>query len=100
MSNESAGSNISPNEEITLILLGAAAIPVVLSVAMWHRLLAWLVDQKVLLPAAQEPLVSLPAGEGVGLDAPRLAIAAAVLVLVVVFGIAALRRRGDEEAQQ
>ena len=98
MSNESTGSNLSPTEEITVITLAGTGILAVLSVATWHRLLAWMVDQKLLLPAAQDPLVTLPAGAGVGLDVPRLAIASAVLVFIVVFGIAALRRRGDEEA--
>ena len=97
MSNEPTGSNLSPTEEITMITLAGTAIVAVFSVATWHRLLAWLVDHDVLLPAAQDPLVTLPASDGVGLDLPRVAIAVATVVFAVVFGIAALRRRPREE---
>jgi hypothetical protein len=58
--------------------------------------LGWLVEQGVLVPAERSPLVALPAGRGVGLDAPRLAITAAVLVFAVVCMVAGVRHRAGE----
>jgi hypothetical protein len=90
------GSDLSPWEELTLLPLAASVAAAVLTAATWHRLLGWLVEQGVLVPADRSPLVALPAGSGIGLDAPRLAITAAALVFAVVCMVAAVRRRTGE----
>jgi hypothetical protein len=98
--NNHGGSDLSPWEELTLLSLAASVAAAVLTVATWHRLLGWLVEQGVLVPADRSPLVALPAGGGVGLDAPRLAITAAVLVFAVVCLVAGVRRRAGEEERR
>jgi hypothetical protein len=95
--NNHGGGDLSPWEELTLLSLAASVAAAVLTAATWHRLLGWLVEQGVLVPAERSPLVALPAGRGIGLDAPRLAITAAVLVFAVVCMVAAVRRRTGEE---
>jgi hypothetical protein len=85
---------------LTLLSLAASVAAAVLTAATWHRLLGWLVGQGVLVPADRSPLVALPAGGGIGVDAPRLAIAAAVLVFTVVCLVAAVRRRTGEGEQR
>jgi hypothetical protein len=100
MSDHAGGSNLSPWEELTVVSLGATAVAALLTVATWHKLLAYLVAQQVLVPASQSPLVKLPAGNGVGLDAPRLAIAVAAAVFGVVLLVATARRHGEEEVSK
>jgi hypothetical protein len=94
------GSDLSPWEELTLLSLAASVAAAVLTATTWHRLLGWLVEQGVLVPADRSPLVALPAGHGIGLDAPRLAITAAALVFAVVCMVAALGRRTGEGEQR
>lgn len=88
-------SQLSPTEELLMLKVGMVAFAMVVgsvfTVATWHRALDWLVGHQVLVTAAESPLVRLPAGNGVGLDASRLAIALAALVFMVVCGVAALR---------
>lgn len=92
------GSNLSPWEELTVVSIGASVVAALLTVATWHKLLTYLVDQQILVPASQSPVVTLPAGDGVGLDAQRLAIASAALVFGVVLLAATARHRGEVEA--
>ncbi|WP_203338607.1 hypothetical protein [Nocardioides limicola] len=91
-----SSSQLTPTEELLMIKVGMVAFAVVVgsifTVATWHKALDWLVAHQVLVTAAESPLVTLPAGDGVGLDASRLAIAAAAAVFAVVSGVAALRR--------
>jgi hypothetical protein len=90
-------SQLSPWEELTMLSLGASVAAAVLTAATWHRLLGWLVDQGVLVPASVSPMVELPAGDGVGLDAPRLAIAVATLVFAVTCAVTVVRPHDREE---
>lgn len=94
------GSNLSPWEELTVVSLGASVVAALLTVATWHKLLAYLVEQQILVPASESPVVRMPASNGVGLDAPRLAIAAAALLFGVMLLISAARRHGDEEREK
>ncbi len=59
------------------LLLGSAGTVAALA---WSKVLAWCLEQQVLLPAAANPLLVLPAAEGAGVDLPRVAVAAAVLL--------------------
>ncbi|MGL5824986.1 MAG: hypothetical protein ACRCYU_09245 [Nocardioides sp.] len=92
----SGNSQLTPTEELIMLKVGmvaaAVAIGSIFTVATWHKALNWLVSHQVLVTAAESPLVTLPAGNGVGLDAPRLAIAGAVVVFGLVSGAAVLRR--------
>ncbi len=88
-----AGSSASPGEEVLLVHIGLVAVTVVLGSAglLWLRGVAWLVEHRVLVPAV-DALVLVPgSGEG-GLDAPRLAIASALLVAVLACAASAARR--------
>ncbi|MDP3889834.1 hypothetical protein [Nocardioides sp.] len=99
----SQSSQLSPMEELLMIKVGMVALGVAagaLTISTWHRILAWLVDHDVLLPAADSPLVGVPGGEGVGLDASRLAIATAVLLFLIVCGVAAIRQRLNHRAEE
>lgn len=79
-----------------VVLLGSAGT--VLTVA-WSKVLSWCLRQQVLLPAAADPLLVLPHSGGVGLDLPRVAVAAAVLVVVLAAtaGAATHKLRGGGE---
>ena len=96
-----SGSNqsMTPGEELLMVIVGCSVLMVaaraLLSLQGWHWALDWLVAHQVLVGAADGPLVRLPGGRGVGLDAPRAAITAAVSVLLIVSGISAARRRGQ-----
>lgn len=78
------------------LLLGSAGTVTALA---WAKILTWALKQQVLLPAAAAPLVAIPGSEGAGLDLPRLAVAAAILlaVLATLGGAAARRMRGGGE---
>ena len=97
-----SGSNqsMTPGEELLMVIVGCSVLMVaaraLLSLQGWHWALDWLVAHQVLVGAADGPLVRLPGGQGVGLDAPRAAITAAVAAgLLIVSGISAARRRGQ-----
>lgn len=89
------GSDLTPMEELLLLKVGLIAACMVVSsvftVAFWHRILDWLVEHQVLVEASVSPIVIMPAGRGVGLDLPRVAIAIGAGMALVVFGVAALR---------
>ena len=91
-----SNSELTPTEELLMLKVGmiafAMAVGSIFTVATWQRALDWLVSHQVLVMAAESPMVKLPSGNGVGLDAPRVAIALAALVFGVVCGVAALRR--------
>jgi hypothetical protein len=95
MSGNNAGGGsprLGPIEELLMLVAGMITVGPVLTVATWQRVLDWAVAHQVLVPASTSPLVTLPAGEGVGLDASRLAIAVAAVVFLIVWGVASLRR--------
>ncbi len=91
------GGQLSLWEELTMLSLGMSVAAALLTVATWKKLLNWLVDQHVLVAAKHQPLLELPAGAGIGIDLPRLAIAAAGLVFALVCAVAAIRRHTDRE---
>ncbi|MCM0621790.1 hypothetical protein [Nocardioides bruguierae] len=101
--NSGSSSDLTPMEELLVMKVGLIAAGVVASsvctVAFWHRILDWLVEHQVLVEASNSPIVKMPSGQGVGLDVPRVAIAVAALVALVVFGIAALRAYWSRPAE-
>lgn len=81
---------------VGMLLLGSAGTGVALA---WSKILTWSLEQQVLLPAAADPMVVIPGSDGAGLDVPRIAVAAAVLlvVLAVAGGVATRAVRGRDE---
>lgn len=80
-----------------MLLVAASVIAGLLTAATWQRVLGWLVDHGVLVTAAESPLLALPASRGIGLDTPRVAIAAAVVIFTVVCTVTAVRHRASRE---
>ena len=62
--------------------------------------MSWLLENQVLVAAGEQPLLALPASGGAGLDVPRLALAAAALLVVVAGAVSAVRRRLREGGLQ
>lgn len=64
------------------------------------RLLEWLLSRDIVVPAAADPVLTIPGADGAGLDLPWLAITAGVLVIggavVVDALVRAIRRRKRE----
>lgn len=81
---------------VGMLLLGSAGTWAVLA---WSKVLTWGLEHQVLLPAAEGPLVAIPGSDGAGLDVQRIAVAAAVLlvVLAITGGVATRAVRGRDE---
>lgn len=93
-SNPSSSGNglaATPQEEILLIHVGLAALTVALGSAgvLWLKGSTWLVAHQVLVPAAAHPVLTVPGAGGAGLDLPRVAVAAAVVVALVACALSA-----------
>lgn len=71
-------------------MLSLGAIGTAIAVA-WDTALRWLLEHQVLVAAGQHPLLPVPYSRGAGLDAPRVAIAAAALVLLLVCAVGWVR---------
>lgn len=95
---------MSPGEEILLLKLGLiAGVTVagsIFTAATWHKVVRWLVDHEVLVPAEAAPLIEFPASQGAGLDAGRTALAVAAVVFLVISGIATMRHRADQRRRE
>jgi len=92
-------SHSSSDGDILVMILGGALLlgsAGTVTALAWSKILTWCLEQQVLLPAAANPLLVLPASEGAGVDLPRAAVAAAVLlgVLVVAASTATRKMRG------
>lgn len=85
---------VSADEQLIFMLLAALAAPTLLGlvVVFWRRIVAWAVRAGVLTPARSHPLIELPSAGGAGLDVPRLAIVAAVVVGLAVLSGSFARR--------
>lgn len=77
-----SASGVSEDDELWLLLLGCVAALVVLMNIdpIWSSMSAWLVDHYVLTTSG----ILLPLPGGVGLDAARLALLAAALLLLAL----------------
>lgn len=108
MSNSSP-SNSSPNNsssdsDIMVLLLGGAVLlgsAGTIAALAWTKVLAWGLEQQVLLPASAVPLVVLPWSDGAGVDLARLAVAVAVVVVVLAVAATAATKkmRGNGDLQ-
>lgn len=85
--------SVLDDEPLILTLLAVAALPLALGYAAltWASTSKWLVARHVLVPAREQPLLSLPGG--VGLDLSRLLVAAAAVAAVGILAGSVLRRR-------
>jgi hypothetical protein len=81
------------NDELLLALFGIGAVVLAFSKAssLWAGATAWLLEHQVLV--SENVTVSVPGAAGAGLDAPRLAIAAAAILILVVGAITAIKAR-------
>ena len=88
-----------PDDLMILLFAGMLIGPTILVFA-WTSLVGWLVDHQVLLAAARDPLLVIPASDGAGLDLPRLLLLGAVVLgLLAGLGSAIVqvaRRRAAE----
>lgn len=84
----------STDDEVVLFFVGCVAFVAVLASAglLWAKGVGWLVQHQLLLPAAAHPLLPVPGGAGAGLDLPRIAAAAGVLLALVAWAGSAVRR--------
>jgi hypothetical protein len=73
-----------PDDLMVLLFAGMLIGPGILVFA-WTSLMGWLVDHQVLLEAAADPLMVIPASEGAGLDLPRLLLLGAVVLGLLAF---------------
>lgn len=100
-----ADNQLSPTEELLMLKVAMIAVATVaasiFTISTWHRALAWLVEHQVLVAANDSPLLRLPAADGIGIDAPRLAVAVAVLGIVLAgLGSAWRHRRELRDREQ
>jgi len=84
----------TPEEELVLIHIVMGAVTIVLGSAgaLWLTGAAWLVEHQVLVARAAQPLVEVPGAAGAGLDLPRIAIAAALLLAALAGAVSYVRR--------
>lgn len=102
--NPSPFGDMSPGEEILLFKLGLiAGVTVagsIFTAATWHKVVRWLVDHDVLVPAKASPIVEIPAGNGAGLDSGRIALLVAAVVFLIISSIAAMRHRAEQRRRE
>jgi predicted cobalt transporter CbtA len=87
------GPSAEPEERMQVTLLVMALVSLVGVAAMWKAVLTFLVGFGVLAPAGAGIVAHVPGGAGVGLDAPRCWIAAAVAMAVIGLGVKQQRHR-------
>jgi hypothetical protein len=92
--NNPTPSATSPGEQLVLVAVGVTALLVVLGSAgaLWLSGTQWLVEQRVLVPAAANPLIAMPGAAGAGLDGSRVAVAAGALTMGLACLVSAARR--------
>ena len=91
----SGGRAGSADDEFVLVVVAAvAAAALVGSVGvLWLAGVDWLLEHGVLVSAAAIPVLSVPGCAGAGLDGPRLAVAAGLLLALAAWVGSAIRRR-------
>lgn len=84
----------TPEEEVLLVHVALAVLGMVVGSAgvLWLKGATWLVEHQVLVGASAGPLVQIPGAAGAGLDVPRLAIAAAIVLATLVVAASSARR--------
>lgn len=88
------GTSTSDDDLFLLCMLGFGGLLAAAgsAAAWWSQLVAWLLERHVLVSSEQRPLLVLPHAAGVGLDLPRAALAAAVLLFLLAATAGAVRR--------
>lgn len=83
----------TPEEEVLLIHVAIAVIGMAVGSAgvLWLKGATWLVKHQVLVGASADPLVQIPGAGGAGLDVPRLAITAAIVLATLVVAASSAR---------
>ena len=78
-----------------LLVLGVLGLGGVgtFAVTGWGKVVTWLLAHQVLVAAPAHPLLAVPHAGGAGLDLPRLALLAAVVLLLLICLAGAVRRR-------
>jgi hypothetical protein len=89
---------ISEQDRVVLVLLAVAFIALGGAAALWSRVVSKLLELHLLLPAGPQVLLSLTATHGAGLDARRIAITAAGLLLALAAAVGARGRRRAAKA--
>ena len=84
----------TPQEELVLIHVALAAVAIVVGSAgaLWLQGSVWLVEHKVLVARAAQPLIEVPGTAGAGLDLPRIAIALSLVLAALAGAVSAARR--------
>ena len=80
-----------PSDPLHVTVMAMMLASVVGVTAMWQAVLTLLTGLAVLVPADADVIVQVPGGAGVGLDAPRCWIAAALAMILI--GLAVRHRR-------
>lgn len=66
----------------------------------WPRIVGWLIDNGLIVPGAEHPVVPLPGTGGAGLDGPRVvAIVAILLIWLLLMADVRGRRRRNPPRQ-
>lgn len=56
----------------------------VVALGKWEDVAAWCTDHGVLVDSDEDPMLALPRSDGAGLDTPRVLLAIAVVVIVLM----------------
>ena len=90
-----AASGRNTDDDLVLLILGAVGLGSAgtMAVAGWTKTVAWLLAHQVLVTAGAHPVLTAPYTGGAGLDLPRLALGTAAVLLLIVAGVSAVRRR-------
>lgn len=88
------GGGIADDELAVLLGIGILGFGAAVAAAVtWRaKTLLWLLEHQVLVTADQHPLITLPYTAGAGLDMPRLALAAAATMLLLLASVGLVQR--------
>ena len=102
MTSPAASGRNTDDDLLVLLILGALGLGSVgtLAITGWAKTVSWLLAHQVLVAAGTHPLLAAPHAGGAGLDLPRLALATAVVLLLIVTAVGAVRRTLQGRALQ
>ena len=94
MTSPAASGRNNDDDLLTLLILGTLVLGSAgtLAITGWVKTVSWLLAHQVLVAAGAHPLLAVPHAGGAGLDLPRLALATAVVLLLIVTAVGAVRR--------
>ena len=87
-------SGSGDSDLMILIVVGISGLGFVAAAVLagWRTAVAWMVDHAVLLPATQDPAITVPAAGGAGMDLARLGVVIAGVVAIVALSTTAVGR--------